>query len=186
MKKTIFLLLLFAINFQANTQNWRHTFVGNKRQFVSFIKNNVVAQRQKQSWDTICYQCSYNDSRCVMPDSLRVDFKVLSVRKCKDNYYVSSKENLRRIPMFFYTCIADLGYGTEIFVIITPIRSNFCIGEEYTKIIFPFFDKNCNFICNVSSGFSSLVHGPTSYLCFFRFDVLMLNIPADKNYFYCI
>lgn len=186
MKKTIFYLLLFAINFQANAQNWKQTFVCNKRQFISFIQNNMVAQKQKQSWDTICYQCPYNDSRCVMPDSLHLNFKVISIKKSKTNYYVSPKGNLKSIPMFFYTCVADLGYGDENFVIISPTSSNFCIGEEYSKTIFPFFDKNCNFICDVSSGYSALVHGPTNYIVFFRFDVLMLHIPANKNYFYCI
>lgn len=182
----ILLVLIFITSFHGRSQTWkprtwREIYVCNKETFVRYIQSQNFCFGQQLSWDTVCYECSYNNQRILMPDSIYTEFIVVSKSVLKNNYYVTAAGKLRKTNVYSYLCQSDSQYKN--FSILTTKRL-FHVGCKYSTMLFPVFDKDCDRITGSDGQIMTLVHGPATYLNFFLQNILLTGVLGNINYFY--
>lgn len=182
----IFLILVIFISFPVRSQtwkprSWREIYVCDKETFVDYIHSHNFRFGQKLSWDTVCHGCSYNEQRVPMPDSIYIDFLVVSKSVLYNNYCVAATGGLKKRKVYSYSCYSNSIYKS--FSILSTIQL-FNVGDSYSTVLFPVFDKDCDRIMCSDGQIMTLVHGPSTYLSFFLQDILLIGVLGNTNYFY--
>ena len=182
----IFPTLVFILSFPVRSQTWkprtwREIYVCDKETFVNYIHGQNFSFGQKLSWDTVCQGCSYNDQRVTMPDSIYIEFMVVSKSVLYNNYCVTATGGLKKRKVYCYLCQSNSIYKS--FSILST-KQLFHLGDKYSTELFPVFDKDCDRILCSDGQIMTLVHGPSTYLSFFLQDILLTGVLGNTNYFY--
>lgn len=182
----LFLIFFFMISFSVRSQTrksgtWKEIYGCDKETFVDYIQSNDICFGQKISWDSVCHGCSYNDQRVPMPDSVYIDFFVVSKSILNNNYCVTKTGGLKKRKVYNYLCQSNSIYKS--FSILST-KQLFHVRRKYSIELFPVFDKDCDRIMCSDGQIMTLVHGPSTYLSFFFQDILLIGVLGNTNYFY--
>lgn len=186
--RIIFLCLIFSfvISFSVRSQTWKprtwkEVYGCDKETFVGYIQRESICFGQRNSWDTVCHGCSYNDLRVPMPDIIYIEFMVISKSVLYTNYCVTAPGRLKKRKVYSYLCQSNSIYKN--FSILST-KQLFHVGGKYSTELFPVFDKDCDRIMSSDGDIVTLVHGPSTYLNFFLQDILLIGVLGNTNYFY--